>query len=301
MRKAVRLARTAKEKFLAEKSDIRDEDIKIALSLGPYGSTVNANEFDGLYPPPFGPGDPTRNTFLSGEDDLREASLEALKNFHLERLRVFSEDKESWESIDWIAFETTPLWREVTAIRMAMTVLEEDAGKKPWWVSTVHPAGKYPEPAASGEPAASCSDDEGLVSARQIVRASLGEDPSYKYLSVPTGVGVNCTGVAFLQNILENMSTAIKEFRADGSGHYHKPSLVVYPNGIEWDLEKKTWKGHVIGDGSAKARVQSLVQTIRPYAQENEGVWGSIIVGGCCKFGPDEISALASEVAQFNI
>lgn len=301
MRKAVQLARVAKERFLAERPDTRGEDVKIALSLGPYGSTVNANEFDGMYPPPFGPEDATRNTFHAGEDHLCDASLEALKNFHLERLRVFAEDKETWESIDWVAFETTPLRREVTAIRMAMTALEREASRKPWWVSTVHPHGKHPEPISAEHTGTLSNEDGDAASVRQIVQVSLGEDPRYGPLSVPNGIGVNCTGVGFLERILSNMSTATKELQDHSAapGRHERPLLVVYPNGIEWDLEKRTWTSHNVGDGSARARVQSLIQTIRPYAEATDGVWGGVIVGGCCKFGPEEISALTSEVSCF--
>ncbi|KIP07368.1 hypothetical protein PHLGIDRAFT_422040 [Phlebiopsis gigantea 11061_1 CR5-6] len=294
MRKAIRLARTAKERFLAEQPAVGAGDIKIALSFGPYGSTVNANEFDGMYPPPFGPEDPERNTFLREEDDRYEQSLQALKNFHLERLAVFSEDDHSWNAIDWIAFETVPLRREAIAIRMAMAELAASGVPlKPWWISTVHPFGTYPEPVSAEE-----SGDGGhLLPARQLVHALLGQSTRHPTLPVPTAVGINCTGVTFLPDILRDMSAATKHLQSGSTRD--KPMLVVYPNGKEWDLERKTWT-HPEAEDQDRLRAwdSTLVGILKPYVEAADGAWGGFIVGGCCKSGPAEIAALASRIAQ---
>ena len=103
MRKAVRLAQAAKARFLLEHPFVQGDEIKIALSLGPFGSTRSTHEFDGIYPPPYGPAasepasDADINYFVRDEDE--EAAIEALKQFHLERLRVFAADEETWDDI----------------------------------------------------------------------------------------------------------------------------------------------------------------------------------------------------------
>ncbi|KAJ3523055.1 hypothetical protein NM688_g8788 [Phlebia brevispora] len=136
MHKAVRLAQAAKSRYLIEHPFVQGENIKIALSLGPFGGTISTHEFDGIYPPPYGPAayDPSShsntNHFESEEDE--ERATEALKKFHLERLRVFASDRETWDDIDWIAFETVPLRREIRAIRRAMDELRSEGKTKPW-------------------------------------------------------------------------------------------------------------------------------------------------------------------------
>ena len=75
MRKAVRLAQAAKARFLLEHPFVQGDEIKIALSLGPFGSTRSTHEFDGIYPPPYGPAasepasDADINYFVRDEDE----------------------------------------------------------------------------------------------------------------------------------------------------------------------------------------------------------------------------------------
>ncbi|ORY20916.1 Homocysteine S-methyltransferase [Naematelia encephala] len=57
------------------------------------------------------------------EEDSAE---EALTEFHLDRLRVFALHEPTWRTIEWIAFETIPLIREIKAIRRAMTRLKSE-------------------------------------------------------------------------------------------------------------------------------------------------------------------------------
>ncbi|KAH6913839.1 hypothetical protein BKA70DRAFT_1518699 [Coprinopsis sp. MPI-PUGE-AT-0042] len=77
--------------------------------------------------------------FHSSEEE--EAAVDALAQFHLERLLLYSSDPTVWEAIEHIAFETVLLPWEVTAIRKAMRLFERDLfsrGKshaQPWWIS----------------------------------------------------------------------------------------------------------------------------------------------------------------------
>jgi hypothetical protein len=75
-------------------------------------------------------------------------SEDLLTAFHLERLRAYASDKETWHAVDAIAFETIPLAREVKAIRRAVAALEDELApeeRKPWWVCTIYPGGEIPE------------------------------------------------------------------------------------------------------------------------------------------------------------
>jgi homocysteine S-methyltransferase len=57
MLESVRLADLARTRFIEEQGGIlTSSDIIIALSLGPYGASLfPAQEFEGFYPPPYGP------------------------------------------------------------------------------------------------------------------------------------------------------------------------------------------------------------------------------------------------------
>ncbi|PSS35566.1 hypothetical protein PHLCEN_2v1477 [Hermanssonia centrifuga] len=283
MRKAVHLANEAKSRFLSEHPQAGNRGIlKVALSLGPFGSTLSpAQEFDGFYPPPYGPRayDPAHqnsNVFVQAEDE--EQAIAALTNFHLERLRVFREDKETWDVIDWIAFETVPLTREIQAIRRAMGLLEKETGAgntKPWWISTLYPQGQYPERTPRGEDVPVC----------KIAHALLHEDQT---LATPDGIGVNCTDVGFLPLLLTHFSEASEGILSCSGKEW--PWLLVYPNGGDtYDPATQTWVTRSERKGETWAKqVWDVIQS-----SEITGMpWRGCIVGGCCRTGPEEIEAL---------
>ncbi|KAJ7762510.1 Homocysteine S-methyltransferase [Mycena metata] len=136
MSKCVQLAAEARSRFNDERAnssvpdqpdgELDEHAIKIALSLGPFGAGLSpAQEFDGYYPPPFGPrgythGGDNRNAFSKDDQGRKgeEEATAALAQFHLERLRVFADDKAAWDALDFIAFETVPVVREIRAARM---------------------------------------------------------------------------------------------------------------------------------------------------------------------------------------
>jgi homocysteine S-methyltransferase len=222
MLRSVDLANTARSKFASESQSHYQRQVKIALSLGPFGATLfPAQEYDGCYPPPYGPrpysaSQPNLNTFEDHENELKQQSIEALAEFHLERLRVFLP---AWNKFDFIALETVPLVREIEGIKRAVKAFyTENPGleRKPWWISTVWPDGRYPE--------RGCTAD-------RVLKAVLGPDGA-----VPDGVGINCTQVESLRGILDNMAEVLPEMDS-------KPWLVLYPNGGgAYDTEKRIWR-----------------------------------------------------------
>jgi len=292
MRQAVYLANEAKERFVKlDDVSVSKRDIKIALSLGPFGATLSpTQEFQGYYPPPYGPRGFTSLDSLSdkGNDSYEyphrfaderdeERAIEALADFHHTRLRVFAEDKDLWALIDHIAFETVPLLREIKAIRQAMgklyTDFAEEEARKDWWISTVHlyPHGHIPE-------------NEGSVTTKEVVNATLGEEMYKLYTEnkiiirpapIPTAIGVNCTEVELIPRIVEEMHLLVAQ------GQYEAPWLAIYPNG-----------GYVKPAATEDGRSWAfqLGEIVR--SEVLRGFWAGIVVGGCCKTTTQNIREL---------
>ena len=81
------------------------------------------------------PTGPNRNAFCTDERAQEAQSEEVLTAFHLERLRVYASDKETWHTVDTLVFETILLAREVRAIWQAIATLEDELApveRKPW-------------------------------------------------------------------------------------------------------------------------------------------------------------------------
>ncbi|RDX55226.1 Homocysteine S-methyltransferase [Lentinus brumalis] len=301
MLKSVRLAVEAKRRYLEEQRNTKTSSqqlrsIKVALSLGPYGATLSpAQEFDGFYPPPFGPdlSLTSEKTNAFADEQEERAAIEALATFHFERLSVFADEPELWDVLDFVAFETVPLRREITAIRRAVAQLQIAKGLTPigaprkedsqrmkrWWISTVHPDGRYPEMTIEGRRA----------STTEVAEAALLHRDN---LPNPWGFGINCTGIDFLPGLLQRVQ-GVAEKAAEGG---EKPWLVVYPNrGDVYDPKTQTWHKRKEEGGGWAGEMRAVVGEARK-AQ----VWGGVIAGGCCKTGPHEIGCLAQELASMS-
>ncbi|KAJ7213032.1 Homocysteine S-methyltransferase [Mycena pura] len=320
MARCVQLAEEARARFCAERNldAAAAASVKIALSLGPYGAGLSpAQEFDGFYPPPFGPrgyapGAGNTNTFARREDE--EAAVEALAQFHLGRLRAITRDAGAWRAIDAVAFETVPLVREARAVRVAMGRLFADAAdsdgsrggvqRKPWWVSFVFPDGRFPEtvPGPHGE-------ELRHVSVRAIVAAAFQDTTSGdgEPLPRPSALGINCTNVDALPELLAEMEDALREILLAGHAsseeeapewHSERPWLLLYPNGGDvYDPVSQTWvvKGN---KGVWAEKLRSIVTNLREeHFGAKQSVWAGVVVGGCCRTGPEDI-ALLSKLLQ---
>jgi len=91
------------------------------------------------------------------------------------------------------------------------------------------------------------------------------------------------------------MSDALGETGAGAAcvGGGGKPWLVLKPNGGQtYDMDARKW-GWYGGDTRSQGDewAGQLSDIVR--AATNKGVWGGILVGGCCKTGDDELRALA--------
>ncbi|KAE8153342.1 Homocysteine S-methyltransferase [Aspergillus avenaceus] len=282
MRSAIPLAQVA--------SDSRGP-AKVALSLGPYGATMSpvAAEYTGLYPPE-----------MDSEAQLRE--------WHARRLAVFVDETGLEDNVQYIAFETVKRADEVRAVRGAMLDVlgdlytgqgpGQDGGqergqlprldKRPWWICGVFPSEEV--------------DEEGV---REWVRAAVGaqEAEAGVYLPRPWGIGVNCTRignvgqiVSIMQEELHHLSEMGKKgFTDEWDSASGRPWLVLYPDGThgeKYDPVTKTW---VATDTGKETRpwdeiywdvVQGLPQ----------GAWEGVIMGGCCRAGPEQIASLRRRI-----
>lgn len=198
---------------------------KVALSLGAYGATmVPSTEYTGLY------------------DEARR-SVQGLKQWHAQRIGVFStgddvcenedmereEARSCWEEIDLVAFETLPLLQEVIAVREVMFGVFRERGveEKPFWISCVFP----------GEgrelPDGSCVEDT--------VKAMLG---NRKGASRPKGVGINCTKIGKVKELVEEFEKAI-QYMLSKRDLDEWPALVLYPDGTDgevYNTATKEWE-----------------------------------------------------------
>ncbi|KAF8070161.1 Homocysteine S-methyltransferase [Lyophyllum atratum] len=297
----VRLADKARAAFVSE-TDEPSVIVKIALSLGPFGATLfPPQEFNGYYPPPYGPAgyldkEPRYNSFDKDDAEAEQKSIDALAQFHLDRLLVYARDPKTWRMIDIVAFETIPLVREVKAIRKAVASLQNalaaegvDLVPKPWWISFVLPTGKCPETEFPGGPNLTVRD---LVSAALIWTPTSGMASTSGPMATPTGVGINCTAPGLIHGLVQDMSEAVEQMR---DSPQHAPWLVLYPDGGDvYDILTRSWV--VASDDRRATWAADLKQTVCEVSQRFPSVWGGIVVGGCCRTGPDQIRRLKEQL-----
>ncbi|KAL3469426.1 Homocysteine S-methyltransferase [Aspergillus californicus] len=260
---------------------------RVALSLGPYGATMTpvAAEYTGIYP-----------ESMNREDALRE--------WHAARLSVFAEDNAvatltstatatgnadangSWDGVDYVAFETLRRVDEVRAVRGAMADVVHgpvhDQQRKPWWVCGVFPAEEIDE-----------------ADVRRWVCAAIGE---YAGLPRPWGIGLNCTRVDHVDRIVSIMQDELRRLAQSETGFLDewgsesgRPWLVLYPDGTQgekYDPATKTWV--TSGTGSVRRPWDETLWDV--VQSQDEGDWEGIIIGGCCRAGPQEIAALRRRI-----
>lgn len=239
----------------------------VALSLGPYGATMNPS------------------AEYSAEYDNHHSTFEALELFHLERLQVFTEDPKVWQDVDYVAFETFGRVDEIRVARQVMTeVFAQSAAKKSWWISCV-----FPDSAEEGCLPTGESIDDAVEAMLDI---GIGHDG--RELERPWGIGINCTKVSKVRKLLLKFEAAVKNMLNDDEDW---PALLLYPDGTKkgeyYDTALKEW----VVDESAPVTTQAekaWYKELRDIVEEtsNRAPWRAVVVGGCCRTGPDEIERL---------
>ncbi|KAF7315969.1 Hcy-binding domain-containing protein [Mycena indigotica] len=256
MLKCVGLAIDARIRFSS--SLITSQSPKIALSLGPYGASLSpAQEFNGFYPPPFGPrgySPEGLNVNAFAPEAIRDERLatQSLADYHSSRLQIFKSDTSIWESIDLIAFESVPLLREVSTIRLAMGL--RSSQPKPWWISLIFPEGQFPNTVHA--------DTDKRVSVKDIVSANFS-NPS---LSLSH------------RNQLHSRRKALHHNRGNGDR---------IARGDVYDPATQTWKLKAGTQHDWIVQLQAVVARL-----DVAHVWAGVVVGGCCRTGPEDIQLI---------
>ncbi|KAL4919050.1 Homocysteine S-methyltransferase [Aspergillus aurantiobrunneus] len=243
----------------------RQRPCRVALSLGPYGATMSpvAAEYTGLYP-----------AEMDREDALRQ--------WHTRRLGVFVDDCESWDQVDYVAFETLRRADEVRAVRGAMLDAANCAQNKPWWICGVFPAEEVDE-----------------TDVRRWVDAAVGQRCG---LPRPWGIGLNCTRIDHVARIVSIMRDELHRLLGKEDGFVDewasssgKPWLVLYPDGTKgekYDPATKTWVANATGP-VRRPWDESFWDVVQ---HQSGGDWEGIIIGGCCRAGPTDIAALRRRI-----
>ncbi|KAH8168191.1 hypothetical protein CIB48_g71 [Xylaria polymorpha] len=230
---------------------------KIALSLGPYGAVmIPSQEYTGRY-------------------DNEHGSVEKLFRWHADRISLFASVPRLDSRVDFVAFETVPRLDEILAIRKLTTLLASQSpdatsagplGRTRYWISCVFPGTGQVLPDGS--------------TVNQVIRALLSLEHSD---NPPWGIGINCTKIAELPQLVKAYEVSVKLLEEDG--HLHSwPSLLLYPDGTNgeiYDTVTKTWKLPIgLGETVEGARFQSsweqqlgnvVTQT------RSRGCWRSIV------------------------
>ncbi|KAK6515916.1 AdoMet-homocysteine methyltransferase [Arthrobotrys megalospora] len=230
----------------------------VALSLGPFGMCLQpSQEYSGIYPPPY-------NVDSKG-------ALDALEKWHRDRLWAFKEASgAAFNRMNVLTFETVPYKRidEIAAIRRVID--SEEFRTTQAWISMVYT--EVPAEEVIG----------GIV--KEVFKNLL---PGIAH----RGIGINCTKLENVKDIARVYSKTVKEMAI----HRETVSLVLYPDGgLTYDVNTKTWS-----DENGMAEVEKWCKLLMEIVEEakNEGCWGSVIVGGCCKTTPEHIAKLA-ELAE---
>jgi homocysteine S-methyltransferase len=201
--------------------EVKQPATKIALSLGPYGAVmIPSQEYSGCY-------------------DEEHNTTEKLFRWHADRIRLFACIPRIDTRVDFVAFETVPRLDEILAIRKLTALfasqgqepaIADSLGQTPFWISCLFPGDGQTLPDGS--------------SIDQVVRALLSLEHSDK---PPWGIGINCTKVAKLPQLVSAYERSVGLL--ESAGHLHSwPSLLLYPdgtNGEVYDTTTKTWKAPI--------------------------------------------------------
>ncbi|KAI0175498.1 Homocysteine S-methyltransferase [Hypoxylon sp. FL1284] len=227
----------------------------IALSLGPYGACmIPSQEYSGKY-------------------DAEHDSADQLLDWHRDRLRLFEQVDSISRRISWIAFETIPRIDEIKAIRETFGCPSSNHGQSagvqfdaPFWISCVFPGDDYTLPDGSA--------------VDQVVDALL--NPAYSD-ATPDGIGINCTKVAKLPQLIRMYGSAVNRLVSTGQLK-QQPTLILCPDGTKgevYDTTTKTWRvpaGQQAPTLPWEEQLEHAVSLAR-----SQRCWRTIHVGGCCK------------------
>lgn len=239
--------------------EAKQDTAKLALSVGPYGAIMKPSQE------------------YSGEYDKAHSSMESLQAWHTKRLKLFTGITDIRSRLGYISFETLPRSDEIKAMRKALDATVELA-EIPFWTTCVYPDDKMTLP--SGE------------SVREAIDAML--NPKFAKAN-PWGVGINCTNVWKLDELLREYENAISDMIREGQVQQW-PALVLYPDGVNGEkFNYDTMRWELPEDERYTIKIpweEQVAQVVR--ATQNRGNWPQVVVGGCCLSTSDAIGRLRS-------
>lgn len=206
--------------FLKTAVDVADQargkpDTRIALSLGPYGSTmVPGQEYSGAY----------------DDEHNNEAKL---TEWWADRLSLF-QGHEIMDRVSFVACETLPRLDEIRAVRKAVASFTS----KPCWIACVFPSEGDRLPDGS--------------SINQVVEAMLL--PAGKSEAQPWGIGINCTKLHKLPDLVSKFEEAVASLVREGKISAW-PALVLYPDGTNGEIYNTTTQKWELPPGETKKKV----------------------------------------------
>ncbi|EGY21405.1 hypothetical protein VD0002_g9540 [Verticillium dahliae] len=238
---------------------------QVALSVGPYGACmIPGQEYTGKY-------DPEHDT------------PEDLAAWHLERFRIFEEAGGFSSPVSYVAVETMPRLDEIVAARKALDDLGAKAANTPFWIACVFPGEEMALP-----------DGASISSA---VDAML--NPAVAR-SQPWGIGINCTKVWKLKELIARFEAAVAD--QVQAGHVNEaPALVLYPDGTDgevYNTTTQTWELPAGGKVQGAPWEEQLAEIVRD--ANTRGKWKQIVVGGCCKASHAHLARLRDYVLNGN-
>lgn len=252
---------------------------KVLLSLSSFGATVvpASQEYGGKYPTPYGP-------------PSQDASV-ALEQWHYDRIAIFIKQLSTWSRISYLAVETVPLLSEALAVCRAVRRLQRDHEGTfwpKWYISFVFPDGIFPE------------DDHSPCDIATALFAQQEDETA-----LPNGIGVNCTKMSYLPGIISGYMAALEAIDGNAAP---RPFLAVYPDGgLTYDTTTKIWHapaGSNANDSAATVWAQQLADLGRAAASRRtasgQTVWSEVLLGGCCKAGPEYIRELSRLVDEMS-
>ncbi|WYZ42353.1 hypothetical protein EsH8_VI_000052 [Colletotrichum jinshuiense] len=241
----------------------REHGSKTALSIGPYGACmIPGQEYSGAY-------------------DAEHDSLEKLRDWHLERLKLFKDAGAFASPVGYVAVETIPRADEIKAVRQALDqsgVLATET-PIPFWIASLFPGENEALPDGS--------------SVKEAVSAMLSPEVAS---SRPWGIGINCTKVWKLESLVKSYESAVQELITEGA-IAEAPALVLYPDGTNGEVYNTTTQKWELPEPSRRPTTSWEAQLSQVVANaESRGTWKQIVVGGCCKASHADIARLRTAV-----
>lgn len=281
MQDSVTIARAA--------ADSSPVPVIVAGSVGSYGACLGGGqEYSGHY---IRDEEDTNEIYSSQSPLPQQVSRAYLQAWHVPRLRALM-----LGGCDLLACETLPCIGEIGAIGAALDSISEGM-QMPLWVSMTL---QDSSTCASGEPLADAVTAAIAAFGRRLVAVGvnccsphhvLGAINVIKDTLASHELPVEVASYPSCEAAFKGFSTDTAAVKAGthSADAPHRVHLLAYPNaGEEWNAATHSWE--TVSHGPCRTPDSAQWAAL-------QGTWlqaGTTLVGGCCRCGPDYISALST-------